>query len=273
MPRKPRKDESLPGPSLAALGAAIRAVRVEYGLSVADAAGAAGCAPGRLASVEAGRTDPDYALLVHVARALGTTPSEFVRRAERESAEPGLPDALILAAIRRAEHHRGRSDRGVLYANVVDHLGLPMGSATGRRLRPRLHDLVADELVEQFRRRGRELLTLTPKGTRKLRAAGAVALSESPQHRRWREGRGAALERVSGFRSDVGAVLVEGAALLADESAPSDAWYALAERVEKACRRVGSATHCMREWPEPDDAKPEVASDEHRGRRNYRLWD
>jgi hypothetical protein len=210
---------------------------------------------------------------VHVARALGTTPSKFVLRAERDSAEPGLPDALILAAIDRAERHSGRSEPGVLYANVVDHLGLRMGSATGRRLRPRLHDLVAGGLVEQFRRSGRELLTLTPKGARRLRAAGAVVLPESPQHRRWHEGRGAALERVGGFRSDVGAVLAEGAALLADESASSDAWYALAERVEKACRRVGSATHCLREWPEPDDAKPDVDDGEHRSRRNYRLWD
>jgi transcriptional regulator with XRE-family HTH domain len=272
MPRKPRNDESLPGPSLAALGAAIRAVRVERGLSVADAAGAAGCAPGRLASVEEGRTDPDYALLVHVARALGTTPSEFVRRAERASAEQGLPDALILAAIWRAERHGGRDEPGVLYAAVVDHLGLRMGSGTGRRLRPRLHDLVAAGLVEQFRRRGHELLMLTPKGARRLRAE-PVELPESPQHARWREGRGAALERVGGFRSDVGAALAEGAALLADESAPSDAWYALAERVEKACKRVGSATHCLRDWPEPDDAKPDVASGEHGSRRNYRLWD
>lgn len=73
----------MPGPSLAALGAAIRAVRVERGLSVADAATAAGCAPGRLASVEEGRTDPAYALLVRLAKALGTRPSGFVRRAER----------------------------------------------------------------------------------------------------------------------------------------------------------------------------------------------
>jgi transcriptional regulator with XRE-family HTH domain len=87
VPHKPRNDESLSGPSLAALGAAIRAVRVEHGVgidgvSIADAAAAAGCAPRLLASVEAGCADPDYALLVRVAHSFGTRPSEFVRRAE-----------------------------------------------------------------------------------------------------------------------------------------------------------------------------------------------
>lgn len=74
------------GPSLAAVGAALRAMRVERGLGVADVAAAVGCAPGRVASVEDGRTDPDFELLVRLAHALDSNPSDILRRAERDGA-------------------------------------------------------------------------------------------------------------------------------------------------------------------------------------------
>lgn len=38
----------------------------------------------------------------------------------------------------------------------------------------------------------------------------------------------------------------------------SDAWFSIAERLQAACWRVGSATHCLREWREPDDARVDV---------------
>jgi hypothetical protein len=28
--------------------------------------------------------------------------------------------------------------------------------------------------------------------------------------------------------------------------------------MNNACRRVGSAIHCLREWPQPDDRKPDI---------------
>jgi transcriptional regulator with XRE-family HTH domain len=274
MPSEPRNDESLPGPSVAAFSAAMRAVREERGISIADAAAATrGVSATRLAAVEDGRREPDFVLIMRLARTLGVKSSEFVHRGEVLDPAMPLADDVILAALGRAELHKGDDKPGVLYLTLVEHLGLRKGAVTSRRLRPRLRELVAAGVVEEFRRRGYDLLALTREGKRRLRDAEPVSLPESPQHRRWREGRTAGTERIGGFRDELRSALDGAAALLADESAPSDAWYALAGRVEKACRRVGSATHCLREWPEPDDAKPEVASGEHGSRRNYRLWD
>jgi|SRR5579875_1260037 len=274
MVRKTRKDDSLPGPSAAAFSAAMRAMREERGVSVADAAAATrGVSATRLAAVEDGRREPDFVLIMRLARTLGVKSAEFVSRGEILDTAMPLADDVILAALARAELHKGNDKPGVLYATLVEHLGLRKGAVTSRRLRPRLRELVAAGLVGESRRRGYDVLALTPKGRRKLGSAEPVALPESPQHRRWREGRAAATERIGGFRDELRSALDEAAALLADESARSDAWYALAGRVGKACQRVGSATHCLREWPEPDDAQPDAASDEHGGRRNYRLWD
>lgn len=274
MPRKPRTDESLPGPSAAAFSAAMRAVRVERGVSVADAAAATrGVSAARLAAVEDGRREPDYVLTVRLARTLGVNSSEFVGRAAILDAAMPLADDVILAALARAELHRGDDKRGVLYATLVEHLGLRTGAVTSRRLRPRLRALADAGLVQEFRRRGCDVLALTSKGKRRVRAAEPVALPESPQHREWREARAAATERIGGLRDELRCALDGAAALLADDDATSDAWYALAATLERACKRVGSATHCLREWAEPGDDAADAPSREHRGRRNYRLWD
>jgi transcriptional regulator with XRE-family HTH domain len=86
-------ERQLPGPSPAAFVAAMRAVRVDRGLSVTDAAAAAGVSPGHLADVEGGRREADFELIVAVADALHTTASEFVRRAGRLEADQGNPAA------------------------------------------------------------------------------------------------------------------------------------------------------------------------------------
>lgn len=274
MPRKPKADESLPGPSVAAFSAAMRAMREERGVSVADAAAATrGVSATRLAAVEDGRREPDFVLIMRLARTLGVKPSEFVSRGEILDPAMPLADDVILAALGRAELHKGDDRPGVLYVTLVEHLGLRKGSVTSRRLRPRLAELAAAGDVEEFRRRGYGLLTLTHKGKRRLKDAEPVALPESPQRRYWREARAAATERIGDFRGDLRSALDEAAALLADEDATSDAWYALAAALERACKHVGSATHCLREWAEPGDDAADAPSDEHRGRRNYRLWD
>ncbi|HLH14215.1 MAG TPA: hypothetical protein VKV16_05455, partial [Solirubrobacteraceae bacterium] len=79
---------------------------------------------------------------------------------------------------------------------------------------------------------------------------------------------------------------------LLDASVPadSDAWLELAEQLHAACRRLASASYCLYEWDEPDDARADIdellaADDEllepserarrrsrRRGRRNVRLW-
>jgi transcriptional regulator with XRE-family HTH domain len=63
------------------LGAAIREVREQRGLSVGELAGAAGVAWARVEALEAGRLDPDLELLMGVADAVGVRLSAFVVRA------------------------------------------------------------------------------------------------------------------------------------------------------------------------------------------------
>jgi DNA-binding PadR family transcriptional regulator len=189
-----------------------------------------------------------------------------------------LSHPLILAALERAERHHPSEHaeprkRGIGYWYIVGHLGLRMGSGTGRRLRPRLQELEADGLVSVGRRNKVVVYSLTRKGRRKLSEVGTVELPESPQHRAWREAKAAATERIQGFREDFQALLRDGAILLADDSTDSEAWYALADRMESACARLGSATHCLREWMEPSDDARDVDDRHYAGRRNPRYWD
>jgi hypothetical protein len=183
-----------------------------------------------------------------------------------------FPDALILAALARAELHGRHDEPGVLYSSVVAHLGLPMGSATGRRLRPRFREMEAAELIAPTKRHSLIVYTATRKGQRLLKAAGEVALPESPQHRAWREAKAVAGERIVGFRDDLRALLDKSAALLADDATDSEAWFVLGERFASAFTRLGSATYCLREWAEPSDNAADVDDGPRRGRRNPRFW-
>ncbi len=190
--------------------------------------------------------------------------------------EGELSDAVILAALERAERHSGRDEPGVTYATVVHHLGLPMGSATGRRMRPRFRELEATGLIRNFKRHGLVIWTFTTRGRRRLgsarRAGELVMLPESPQYRVWRESRATAGERISEFREQVYLLLDDAAALLADDSADSDAWFVLGERLQRSCSQLASATHCLHEWEEPNDDSADVDAHPRRGRRNMRLW-
>jgi hypothetical protein len=187
--------------------------------------------------------------------------------------EGSFPDVLILAALKRAELHRGRDAPGAHYSSIVAHLGLKMGSSTGHKLRPRIRAMEAAGLIVGFKRYGSGAYKATPKGERVLRAAGEVALPESPQHRQWRAAQAAATERISDFRDDLRAILDESAVMLADEATDSEPWFTLGERFGRACKRLASATYCLREWGEPNDASPDIDESRRLGRRNPRSWD
>jgi hypothetical protein len=188
--------------------------------------------------------------------------------------EGSFPDALILAALQRAELHDGHGNEpGVSYATVVAHLGLVMGSATGRRLRPRFRDMEAADLITSFKRHSIIMYTATSKGKRLREAAGDVVLPESPQHRVWRKAHDDAAERIGGFHEELHTLLDEGASLLADENTDSEAWFVFGEALGRACRRIGSATYCLRERAEPGDIAADVDVSPRRWRRNTRSWD
>jgi DNA-binding PadR family transcriptional regulator len=191
---------------------------------------------------------------------------------------PDAADDLMLAAIERAECHRGpERNPGIGLSTVKRHLGLPHHGGTTRRLRPQLRALENAKLLTQFRRKSSDLITLTDEGRRRLNAArGEITLPEAPQHQVWREAQLAASERIAGFRGDLRGVLDEATALLeADHEADSNTWFQLSERLHHTGRLFASAIHCLREWPEPDDAQADKDDPPYnqRGRRTIRAWD
>jgi hypothetical protein len=195
-----------------------------------------------------------------------------------------IPDVTVLAAIDRAERHRGRP--GVPVWLIFEHLGIPRRS---RRVRVQLQALVQDGAIEQRRAHGVDIWTLAPKGRRQMQAAGRVDLPESPQHCQWRNACTLAAQEIDRFRAAMRDVVTEASALLGDTPG-SDAWFELAGRLHSAARRLGSATYCLHEWMEPDDDHADI--DDHvsptdlaldtrergrrqarrAGRRNTRLW-
>jgi hypothetical protein len=206
-----------------------------------------------------------------------------------------VPDSLVLAAIDRAERHNPAHPPGAPIWSVNEHLSIPRRSRPAQRVRAQLDALEGAGSVERSQRHGAATWTLTSTGRRRLtraRSAGQVPeLPDSPQHRAWRSARMIAAEEIERFRASLRARLEQAELLLDAERPPhSDAWLELAEQLQRACRRVGSASHCLYEWPEPDDERADV--DEHlepadagsdeddrarrrarrAGRRNVRLW-
>ncbi len=77
MPRTPRETEEL-----ALLGQRIRELREQRGLKLSELATAVGVAESRIQALEEGRLDPDYVLLVRLAKALHVRAGSLVSRAE-----------------------------------------------------------------------------------------------------------------------------------------------------------------------------------------------
>jgi len=168
-----------------------------------------------------------------------------------------VPDALILAAVQRAERH---GPKNILRHDVAAHLGFVRSPRTSRLLRPQLESLRAAGSLERSRMHGLEVWGITPTGTRRLaaaRRAGRVGeLPESPQHRRWRHARKEAAARYDDFRTLL-YVTLEAAEDAAEPPAgtSSETWFELGKRLKAAFWLMGSATYCRDEWPEPDDAR------------------
>jgi transcriptional regulator with XRE-family HTH domain len=213
--------------------------------------------------------------------------------------EDAVFDVLVLAAVERAACHRARARGGVPVWVIRGHLHIPGRSRDTHRLRVRLRALESDGLLGRGRERGVELWSLTETGQERLGAARAVGgvpeLPESPQHIAWRQARAAAQERMAEFDHALGQAALDTLALLdagrAGEPAHSDEWFVLAERLQRACRRMGSASYCLYEWSEPSDDQSDIDDRREPGddllepaerdrrrarrmsRRNISLWD
>ncbi len=180
------------------------------------------------------------------------------RDGELRRFEP-VSDEMVLVAVERAERHRERQDEGVMMSDIAEHLGFVHGSWTTRRLRPQIDALIAAGLLVRSRRHGVVVWGLTSSGRRRVeQTSGSVVLPESPQHRVWRHARALAAERIDAVSEQASGVLAEAMDALDSEGVRSDAWFALAERLEWGCWQLGSVTYCLSEWPEPDDATPDI---------------
>lgn len=169
-----------------------------------------------------------------------------------------IMDDLILAALSRAECHRGY--RGAPDWTMLEHLSVSRRSKKARQVRARLPELAAAGLLGQSRQSGIIQWALTAKGRGRLEEVPEVArfLPESPQHRRWREAHDDAEQEIEGFYLSLRDCADEAADLLGAPMPPgptSDAWFEIGERLHRACKRLGSATHCLHEWAEPPEDK------------------
>jgi hypothetical protein len=206
-----------------------------------------------------------------------------------------ITDELVIAAVDRAQRHSHHPDQGVPRGPILEHLDIPRRAHRARQVTARLGELCSSGALEQGRRHGMQTWTLTSAGERQLaraRAAGVLPqLPESPQHRYWRQAQTVAAQEIERFRRDLEDLLAATRSMLdAEPPAHSDAWLQTGERLQRACKRLGSAVHCLREWPEPTDEYAD--SDEQHdpddagldpgerakrrtrrtGRRNFRLW-
>jgi hypothetical protein len=197
------------------------------------------------------------------------------------TAEEYPSDALLLAAIDRANRHRATPEEpGVVLATIKEHLGLNRGSWTTRRLQPQFEALQTAGLIEMVRRRSRDLWRITSTGQQRLgsarRAGETDALPEAPQHRKWREGRSAATERTPEFREELRGVLAEATGLLdaPEQQISSATWFELGLRMQRATARLASATYCLNEWTEPDESNADIDEPPYGqgNRRHPRSW-
>jgi hypothetical protein len=204
---------------------------------------------------------------------------------ERSGREPTADQ--VLAALDRAARHRPPRPGPVAARALREHLGIAAHSSAARVADERVAELERAGLLTAAREHGVPVWSLSERGAAALARAGAQSLPESPRHRAWRHARTAAEQELPRFAASLAAALAEAEHML--EQPPSSArWLELGARLGGECRRLGSAWHCLREWPEPDDEAldPDAAAlsvtqtregiDARRARlaglRNVRLW-
>jgi hypothetical protein len=170
-----------------------------------------------------------------------------------------IPDLLMLAAVERAVRHRTDGASVVPVYEVMEHLGLPPRS---RGVRVKLAGLESAGVLQRERLGGSQAWELTATGRRRLqrarRAGQLPELPESPQHRAWRQARAAAEADVDRIRLDLRGTLETASGLLDAPPSHSDDWFEYSECLRRDCRRIGVVIHCLQEWQEPDDARPDI---------------
>jgi len=174
----------------------------------------------------------------------------------RASDRPQISDVLVLAALARAQCHRG--GRPAPWWVILEHLGATPRSATARQVQIQLDRLVDAAALRSSRRHGRVVWNLTDDGRRRLARAGEKgqrpSLPEAPQHREWRLARARAAEEMNRLRAQLEDTLGQAQGLLQSSTSSSQEWKSLAGRLQQACSELGAAVYCSNEWPEPDES-------------------
>jgi hypothetical protein len=175
-----------------------------------------------------------------------------------------VSDVLILVALDRADRHQRpnrRGESGVVWRQLIEHLGFTHNSWTTRKLRPQVEALIDAGLVVRTRNASRVRWGLTDSGALRVAQAridGEAVLPVSPQRRQWQRGRSIAEVRIDSIHERLGRELREVLRLLESGTADSGDWYDAGGRLGDLCDRLGAATFCLREWDEPDDERPEL---------------
>jgi hypothetical protein len=178
-----------------------------------------------------------------------------------------IPDATVLAAVRRAQLHMQRS-QGAPLPRIKQHLGLRHIGWTTQQLRPQLDALVVAGLLTYEWHSSRDWWKITPPGKR--RAAPFSELPESPQHGAWRRARVLAEQEIERVRTRAldSVEAAEGAVNNLTKVKPtSRTCRELGARLRVAFEDLASATYCLNEWAEPDDQQADVETDDVRGLR------
>jgi len=194
-------------------------------------------------------------------------------------------DALVLAAVDRAQRHRPTPHSGdPTLSAIAAHLGMTWGPVASRRPRP-IIDRLTSELgwLRRSRRAGQDRWALSDAGAERLARAGAEGvfeeLPESPQHREWRAAHAHAAARIEELRGELGELLAKVNGLLdASEPVPSADWLACVEPLRDLTEAAGVASFCLYELAEPDDAaggrhQGIVPRGSRYGWRHPRMWD
>jgi hypothetical protein len=169
----------------------------------------------------------------------------------------GIPDATVLAAVRRAQLHQG-SKGGASLLRIKAHLGLRHTGWTTRQIRPTLDKLVDARLLRYEWRISRHTWKMTPPGDRQ--AAPFGELPESPQHSTWRRARTLAEQEIERVWARALACVGEAEQTLNALEPTSSSYRTLGDRLRVAFEDLASATYCLNEWGEPDDERADVAT-------------
>jgi hypothetical protein len=180
-----------------------------------------------------------------------------------------IPEATVLAAVRRAQLH-GEDRDGVSLPTIKEHLGLRHTGWTTQLLRPTLDRLVVAGLLRCTWKRSHHWWAITSPGKR--RASTFDVLPESPQHRKWREARVLAeqeQERLWTAALDAVEAAEEALTNAKNVKPTSETYLTIANRLRDTFANMASVEYCLAEWAEPDDRRADVEAP-YRALRNTR---